>query len=190
MSDQNGFVDYYSILQVNSDCDIKIIEGAYRYLVKKYHPDHPETADISRFTAVVEAYNTLKFPSKRAGYDIIYRSQKIDGSPKPQNNIGLDDKTTLNDFEMQKNILFFLYKSKRENPRENGVLGFHIQEFFNCSDDNFDFHIWYLKSKGFVELTEQGTLAITVMGVDHVISLHQPKSSEKLLTAQSRNPED
>ena len=34
-------------------------------------------------------------------------------------------------------------------------------------------------------LTEQGTLAITIQGVDHVISMSRTTKAEKLLIAQS-----
>ena len=31
-----------------------------------------------------------------------------------------------------------------------------------------EFHLWYLKEKGWMKRTENGTLEITVAGVDHV----------------------
>jgi curved DNA-binding protein len=58
----------------------------------------------------------------------------------------------------------------------------------NCSDEHFEFHTWYLKAKGFIEITEQGTLAITIQGVDHVIDISRTNMMEKLLIAQSSNP--
>ena len=60
-----------------------------------------------------------------------------------------------------------------------------LQEILDCLEDNFEFHIWYLKSKGFIELTERGTLAITIEGVDHVISTSRTNFAERLLIAQS-----
>ena len=39
----------------------------------------------------------------------------------------------------------------------------------------------YGQQKGYVVLTEQGTLAITIQGVDHVISLSRSTKAEKLL---------
>lgn len=188
MHDGDEFIDYYEVLQVDPRCDIKIIEGAYRHFAKIYHPDHQNTSNASLFALVVDAYNTLKFAEKRAEYDTLYYSKKKAGPFVLDTPLGSD--TALSDATMQQNILLFLYKRKRENFAEAGVGAYYIQQHFGCTDDNFEFHIWYLKSKGYVEITERGTLSITVMGVDHVISLHQRRSVEKLLTDQSHDPEN
>lgn len=185
MPDSHEFVDYYDILQVNPNCDVKIIESAYRHLAKIYHPDHEETADVSRFTSVIEAYNALKFPDKRENYDIIYKSRK--GQDSFVSEPVVSSEIAISDAVVQKNILSYLYKRKRENFSELGVAPYYIQHQFDCFDEIFNFHIWYLKSKGFVEATEQGTLSITALGVDHVISIHQPANVDKYLTDQSRS---
>ena len=39
------FKDYYKILGVDSDADIKAIKTAYRKLARKYHPDVSEHQD-------------------------------------------------------------------------------------------------------------------------------------------------
>jgi len=77
-----------------------------------------------------------------------------------------------------------LYRKRREDSLNPGVIGFYLQEMLNCSDEQFEFHKWYLKEKGFILVTEQGTLAITIQGVDHVISMSQAAKAEKLLIAQ------
>ena len=59
-----------------------------------------------------------------------------------------------------------------------------------CSDERFDFHKWYLKEKGFISITEHGTLAITVQGIDHVIAMSRTTTAEKLLIAKPLDPED
>jgi curved DNA-binding protein len=75
----------------------------------------------------------------------------------------------------------YLYKKRREDAKNAGVVGFYLQQMLNCSDEHFEFHKWYLKEKGFIVLTEHGTLAITIQGVDHVISLSRTAKAEKLL---------
>jgi curved DNA-binding protein len=87
-------------------------------------------------------------------------------------------------------ILLFLYKRRREHAQDAGVAGFYVQEMLNCSEEHFDFHVWYLKAKDFIEITEQGALAITIQGVDHVISMSRNTMTEKLLIAQSDIPQD
>ena len=74
MSDARPFVDYYAILRVHPECDHRTLEIAYRNLAKIYHPDHPETADIDMFNAVIEAYRALKDHGKRLAYDALYSS--------------------------------------------------------------------------------------------------------------------
>lgn len=185
MPGSEDFVDYYELLQLQPGCDIKVIESAYRHLAKMYHPDHEETADLERFTKVIDAYNTLKFPEKRARYDALY--EQVKGGHRLGAEALLNSETATSDAVMQKNLLLYLYKHKRENFRELGIGPYQLQEHFGCSDDLFGFHVWYLKSKGFVEITEDGTLTITAKGVDKVISIHQPRDAERLLTDQSNH---
>jgi DnaJ-class molecular chaperone len=62
--------DYYGVLGVPRDADQKVIKDAFRRLALKYHPDRskgPGTAE--RFKEVVEAYDVVNEPKKRAEYD-------------------------------------------------------------------------------------------------------------------------
>jgi len=64
------FKDYYKILGVKADADLKAIKTAYRKLARKYHPDVSEAKDAeAKFKDVAEAYAALKDPEKRAEYD-------------------------------------------------------------------------------------------------------------------------
>ncbi len=66
------FKDYYALLGVSPDDDIKVIKTAYRKLARKYHPDvstEPDAAE--RFKEVAEAYEVLKDAERRAEYDQI-----------------------------------------------------------------------------------------------------------------------
>lgn len=65
-------LSFYDVLGVSPQAEDVVIEGAYRALLKRYHPDvyrgDPGTAD-SRSKAITEAYQTLKDPALRARYD-------------------------------------------------------------------------------------------------------------------------
>lgn len=64
------FKDYYKILGVEPDADLKAIKTAYRKLARKYHPDVSEDKNAeAKFKDVAEAYAALKDPDKRAEYD-------------------------------------------------------------------------------------------------------------------------
>ncbi len=192
MTGSQPFIDYYNTLQVNPDCDAKTLESAYRYLAKMYHPDRTDTADTTKFNEVIAAYRVLRNPNQRAKYDLLhFQNNGADWSEFPSGSEGqIDEKPALNDADAHARILMFLYKKRREDAQDAGVAGFYLQDMLNCSDEHFEFHKWYLKEKGFIVLTEQGTLAITIEGVDHVISMSRTTRAEKLLIAQSRNTED
>lgn len=190
MDNTGEFVDYYALLQVSPNCDSKMLEKAYRHFAHMYHPDHPETADVEKFQQIIEAYNVLRDPARRAKYDQEHKLRiSADSNHFPQDEeIRIDEKSALEDAEIHEKILFYLYKRRRERADDPGVVGYYIQQMIDCSDENYDFHVWYLKSKGFIEVTEQGTLAITIEGVDHVISMSRTIEAEKLLITQAETP--
>lgn len=190
MASAQPLLNYYDILQVSPNCDAAILESAYRYLAKVYHPDHTGTPDTSKFNAVVEAYRALRNPERRAEYDRSYSKSRWN---RPANGAAApgapEDVSALNDADDHATILMALYKRRREDVLNAGMVGFYLQEMLNCSDEHFEFHKWYLKEKGFIVVTEQGTLAITIQGVDHVISMSRTTKAEKLLIAHLSNRE-
>lgn len=184
MSDGEQFIDYYKILDVDPNCSERTLESSYHFLAKMWHPDHAKTADVARFTQVVEAYNALRNPEDRAAYDVIFaRSTGFAFTSGEEENAG--ETTALSDAEMHARFLDFLYLKRRSSAQDAGVGRFLIQEKLNCSDEHFEFHSWYLKEKGFIKTTENGTLAITIEGVDHVISTSKAIMRERLQIGQS-----
>lgn len=65
------FKDYYKILGVSPQADIKEIKKAYQKLAKKYHPDvNPGNKEAEeRFKEINEAYHAIADPGKRQKYD-------------------------------------------------------------------------------------------------------------------------
>lgn len=62
--------DYYRVLQVDPAADPEVIEAAYKRLALKLHPDRNKAPDATeRFRALQQAYEILRDPEKRAGYD-------------------------------------------------------------------------------------------------------------------------
>ncbi len=195
MEEGQEFVDYYDLLQVDPGCDARLLEMAYHHLAKIYHPDHAETADADKFNAVVEAYRVLRDPERRAEYDKEHGgAREGTASPSPRAPIDpeleIDEKTAIHDAEMHETILLHLYKRRREHPADPGVLGWLLLETLGCTEDQFEFHSWYLKSKGFVEITEQTELAITIEGVDRIIATGRRNEEKKLLTKQQEQQEN
>ncbi len=52
-----------------------------------------------------------------------------------------------------------------------------------------EFHLWYLKAKGWVERLDTGQLAISALGVDQVEQSRLRLGNDRLLTADSGAPE-
>lgn len=64
-------IDYYAILEVSPTATATELRRAYRRLARKYHPDlnkHIPEND-SRIKRLIEAYDVLSDPLKRAAYD-------------------------------------------------------------------------------------------------------------------------
>src|SRR5210317_2230619 len=80
------FKDYYQILGVESDADLKTIKTAYRKLARKYHPDmNPDEGAEAKFKDVAEAYQVLKNEQTRAEFDELrqYGSRSQQGFQPP-----------------------------------------------------------------------------------------------------------
>jgi curved DNA-binding protein len=66
------FQDYYSTLGVSKTATQEEIQRAYRKLARKYHPDINKAGDAEeKFKQIIEAYEVLGDPEKRAKYDQI-----------------------------------------------------------------------------------------------------------------------
>ena len=70
--------------------------------------------------------------------------------------------------------------------REPGIGEVELERLSGCPVEHLDFHLWYLKEKGWIKRTENGTFAITVDGVDRAASEDQRKAATSLLTDQRR----
>lgn len=66
--------DYYEVLGVARDADVKEIKRAYHRLALELHPDKQEGEDeeaVKAFIEVVTAYEVLSDPDKRRRYDML-----------------------------------------------------------------------------------------------------------------------
>jgi formylglycine-generating enzyme required for sulfatase activity len=70
--------DAYEILQIASHAEQTVIEGAYRRLAQKYHPDVNSSPDaVVRMREINWAYEILKDPLRRSDYDHNRRSEDL-----------------------------------------------------------------------------------------------------------------
>lgn len=167
MSD-HFFEDYYEYLQISPNADSETIEKIYRLLAKKYHPDNQETGSADKFDIITKAHKTLSDPETRAAYDVRHAKAKIQ-EWKTVSDIS-SSKGQENDAHIRRTILSILYIDRRDNPANPGVGNWQLEKFVGLPEKTIDFHIWYLKEKKWIALTDAGGYAITADGVDAIES--------------------
>jgi curved DNA-binding protein len=183
--DQNQFIDFYEDLQISSNADQETIERVYRHLAKRYHPDNSHTGSVEKFDIITKAFKVLSDPEKRAAYDARHSENKkmiwkALSDKAPSNGNG-------NDKYIRKAILSVLYVDRRNNVSDSGIGIWHLEKLLNWPEKILEFHIWYLKEKGWIERTETGGFTITANGVDAAEEDGLILRKDRLLT-QSTQP--
>jgi len=178
---QETFIDYYEILQLSQTADQETIERVYRLLARRYHPDNKKSGDAEKFDALVKAYRALSDPERRAGYDVKYEAGishqwNIFSQASPSEGAEEDRKT-------YQAILSMLYTARRRDAGNAGVGIFQMEKLLGVPEKYLEFHIWYLREKGWIQRVENGGFAITVSGVDAVIENDLPLEKDRLLPA-------
>jgi curved DNA-binding protein CbpA len=173
--------DLYEILEVSPTASQQTIERMFRYLAQHYHPDR-ETGDADRFDQIAKAYGTLKDPKSRAAYDSRHKTN-LDYQwslvEEASDNDNFDK-----DSMIQERVLSVLYTKRKRDPREPGLGPIHLARLIGCPHEMLDFHVWYLKDKGWIMRLENGSVAITADGVDRSLLLHRRGGTQKLITEQ------
>jgi curved DNA-binding protein CbpA len=184
MTEASKFIDYYETLEISPNANSGTIERMFRYLAQRFHPDNKDTGDRTSFDQVMEAYDTLRDPAKRAQYDLTHKSNsnyRIKLVDEASDGKGIE-----RDADIQNKLLSILYVKRRQNIREPGIGNLGLERMLGCPSEHLEFHLWYLKAKGWVGVTENGMLAITAEGIDHANSEQHRKVAAKLLTDQSQ----
>jgi curved DNA-binding protein CbpA len=174
------FTDYYEILEISPNANSEAIERIFRYLAMRYHPDNQSTGDLARFSELVEAHNTLKDPVKRAQYDLQHKDHL--GVRWKLAEEASDTKGIERDVVIQDKLLSMLYVKRRQNINDPGIGEFELERLSGCPREHLEFHLWYLKAKGWISKLENGTVAITVEGVDRANSEQGREIATRLLT--------
>jgi len=193
------FVNYYEVFDVDPNAPARVIERRFRQLVRTYHPDNGATGDRAMFDSIVEAHETLKDPDKRARYHEKFEHQLPplqpeaettgaaeleDGEDGAHQEAVLDEIGIDRDLSIQNNILALLYHRRRLHMDEPGIGNAELQRLTGCAHEHMEFHLWYLREKGWIATSEQGLLAITIDGVDRAAALHR-EGQAKRITDQS-----
>lgn len=169
------FVDHYEVLEISPKASSATVERVFRYLAKKHHPDVSEQNDVVYFTQLVEAFEALRDPERRAAYDARYERQKESNAELVDSaNHSGDD--TIERFE----LLSLLYAQRKRDFKKPGIGIGTIETLVKFPAETVNFHLWYFREKGWVGREESGQFSITADGIDQVDSMNISQASGKL----------
>jgi len=171
--EETAFIDYYETLEISPNANTETIDRVFRYLAQRYHQDNIKTGDPLKFSEILQAHEILKHPEKRAQYDLKHKRRSEYGSnlaEEASNSEGLEF-----DVVIQKKLLTILYMKRRRNMQNPGIGNLELERLSGCPREHLEFHLWYLKEKGWICRLENGLLALTVSGVDKAVMLTKNK---------------
>jgi curved DNA-binding protein CbpA len=180
MMENSCFVDLYETFELSPNANAGTVERVFRHMASRYHPDNQDTGNRALFDLVIDAHTVLRDPEKRAAYDVQYKAHsdlrwKLAEEASNGSGVGRDA-------DIQNRMMAILYAKRRRNIREPGVGPVEFERLLDCPVEPLEFHFWYLKEKGWLATTENGTIAITVDGVDRVQAEHQAGATKLQLT--------
>src|SRR6188472_4515096 len=159
-----AFEDHYEALQLSPNATSETIERVYRLLAKRYHPDNQSSGDAQKFAEVHKAFEILSNPVARAEYDVRYdESRGEQWNIFDQSSAG-DEREE--DRRMFHGILSLLYIARRRDPRGGGLGSVTLEKMLGCPQQHLEFPLWYLKKRGYIEISGNGQFAITADGID------------------------
>jgi len=177
-----SFVDYYELMQVSPNADEDTIRRIFRHLAKKCHPDHPQ-GDPERFRLLVEAHDILTNPESRSAYDLKHQrfwEAKWKLASDASESLGFSD-----DKDVRERLLSLYYVQRRSKMQSPGLGEMEATRLMRIPLELVEFHIWYLREKGWIERLDNGMLAITAAGVDEVEKDRLRLAPDRLLMDRS-----
>ncbi|VAI84256.1 unnamed protein product [Triticum turgidum subsp. durum] len=113
--------DYYKILGVTKDASQDDIKKAFQSLAKKYHPDtnRGNTAAKRMFQEVRDAYETLRDPSKRQQYDMLFSGGSAANSTRGRGEFDGSYEDPFSRFNKQNDDPFAEFYRQNDGPFSN-----------------------------------------------------------------------
>src|SRR3954470_11657710 len=174
--------DYYELLQISPSAEPETIHRVYRLLAQRYHPDNQQTGNESRFRELVQAYETLTDPERRAQYDLVYnesrksRWQSVAAPEHADNPIEVEHMVRVT-------VLEVLYDRRRAEPGGAGVFVLDLEQLTGHAREHLEFTVWYLTRKNLIAREDNSKLSITADGVDYLEAQYQVNGTRKRLEA-------
>lgn len=171
--------DYYDVFQLHRNADTETIRRVYRILAERLDPDHSKTGDEDRFLTLLEAYEVLSDPARRAEYDAGLPNEEARKDPVFQ------DAEFLDGVERESNrrlgVLSLLYHRRRLNDGR-GMSVIEMEQRMSLPREYLTFTLWYLRFKKYVMVDDNAEYGITPEGADHMESaaLENPLAKDLL----------
>ena len=178
----SSFIDYYDLMQISPNADLDTIQHVFRHLAKKWHPDYRK-GDPEQFQLLVEAHKTLTNTERRAAYDVRY--QRFWENKWNLAAEASDGQSIVDDSEVRKSLLSLYYVQRRSKMNDPGLGEMEVARLIRVPVHLIEFHIWYLKEKGWIQRLENGQFALTARGVDEVEKSRLRLNSDRLLAANN-----
>ena len=177
---ETPFVDHYEVLQLSQNADSDTLERVFRLMAKRYHPDNPDSGSEDTFREVHEAYEVLTDPARRAAFDVQYDKHR-----SMQWQVFDQEATRGSHQEDQKifsGVLSLLYAARRSNPESGGVGSIDLERKLGVPREHLEFPFWYMKKKGWIEILQSGQYAITIDGIEEVLTREATAPVHRMLT--------
>lgn len=179
---EEGPVDYYEVLQVNTNAEQETIDRVYRMLAQRYHPDNQQSGDEDRFRTLLEAYTVLKDPEQRARYDVLHQQRR-----KDRWRLVASGAQSENDFEMEQvvrlTVLEALYTKRRIQPDNPGIYLREFEQLTGVPREHLEFTHWFLQQKKLVASDDHSRLLLTVEGAEYLEQSYRSNLQQKRLKA-------
>ena len=156
--------DLYELLQISPNADAETIHRVYRLLAQRYHPDNQDTADPEMFRKVLEAYQILSDPEKRAGYDAQYKTSrerrwKVFDQDRAMRGVKGEK-------AKREGIMGLLYTKRINETASAAMDSREFEQLLGVPREHLEFSLWYLREQALIARADNGRYHITVKGVD------------------------
>ena len=169
-------------MQISPHADLDTIHRVYRILAQRFHPDNRDTGDPEAFRLLLEAYQVLSDPEKRAAFDIEHCAAR-------RLTWKIFDQTTSTqgvEAERRKRsgILALLYRKRIASADHPSMSLKEFEDLLGVPKEHLEFTLWYLKEGQFVTRADNGHHTITLKGVDLAESLAESRTEPLKLNAR------
>ena len=175
-------IDYYEMLQVSPNAEPETINRIFRMLAQRLHPDNQQSGNEKRFREILEAYNILSDPERRAQYDVWHQQRR-----KDRYRLVSSGAQTENDFEMEQavrnTVLEALYTKRRVEPADPGIFYGEFESLIGRPKEHLEFTLWFLMQKKLVVVDDKSRVVLTADGAEYLEQTYRSNLQQKRLKA-------